>query len=108
VIALINSKEVYAQIAEYKTIKKEGIKQGTARYTQLMQICTKKYRKAVSKTAKLYNHALVVEEGGVSKEHQTISITDKVIKQLSDKEIKNYESLLHTFRRPLERINQRL
>ena len=101
-IALINSKEVYAQIAEYKTIKKEGIKQGTARYTQLMQICTKKYRKAVSKTAKLYNHALVVEEGGVSKEHQTISITDKVIKQLSDKEIKNYESLLHTFRCPLE------
>tara|TARA_R110000765_G_scaffold331021_1_gene421808 strand:- start:706 stop:1116 length:411 start_codon:yes stop_codon:yes gene_type:complete len=96
-IALVDSKKVYVKISEYQTIKKEGIQPGTARYSQLMTACTKKFRIAVTKTAKLYNYALVVEEGGVSKEHQTISITDKVIQQLSDKEIKKHELLFYTF-----------
>lgn len=66
-LAVVNSKEVYAEMSEYKRIKKEGIKPGTARYTQLMQICTKRYRSACKKLCGSKNYSLIVEIGGVRK-----------------------------------------
>ena len=79
-VGIIRSKVVYRAIQEYQTIIKEGIKPGTARYTQLMSACTKRYRAAVRAVA-MSRYVLIVEQGGVS-DYPTTDVTEKVIKEL--------------------------
>ena len=79
-VAVVKSKEVYFCIEEYKQIKEEGIKPGSARYTQLMAACTKKYRSGLRKAAS-GTYVLVIEEGGISG-YPVTDITKQVIEQL--------------------------
>ena len=76
-VGIVRSKEVYKEIPEYKLIKKEKIEKGTARYTQLMQICTNKYRKSLSIVAD-GKYELIVEQGGISN-YPITDITKKAI-----------------------------
>jgi Skp family chaperone for outer membrane proteins len=79
-VGIIRSKAVYRVMSEYQTILKEDIKKGSARYTQLMQKCTDKYKTAV-RTVASPKYALIVEQGGVS-DYPTTDVTDLVIKTL--------------------------
>tara|TARA_R110000851_G_scaffold50710_2_gene121025 strand:+ start:364 stop:723 length:360 start_codon:yes stop_codon:yes gene_type:complete len=76
---VVDSKKVYVVFPEYKTIVKENLKPGTARYSQLMTACTKKYRKALGKLASAENYVVIVEVGGVT-EWATLDVTNDVIK----------------------------
>tara|TARA_R100000458_G_scaffold29714_1_gene27251 strand:- start:2697 stop:3047 length:351 start_codon:yes stop_codon:yes gene_type:complete len=76
-VAVIDSKKVYHSFEEYQVILKEKIKPGTARYTQLMEACTKKYKYRVKKHA-VGKYVLVVEVGGV-KNYKTTNITNTII-----------------------------
>ena len=79
VIPVINSKEVYKHIPYYKTIIKEGLEQGTARYAKLMRQATTLYRSALGKAG----IPLIVEIGGVNKKlHKTEDVTKKIISLL--------------------------
>lgn len=75
---VVDSKKVYAVFPEYKTIIKENIERGTARYANLMTICTKKYKKAIRKLASTKNYVVIVEVGGVT-EWATLDVTDAII-----------------------------
>ena len=78
-VPVINSKEVYKHIPYYQTIIKEGIKQGTARYTQLMRKSTTLYKSTLGKSG----YSLIVEIDGVDKTlHKTEDITQKIISLL--------------------------
>ena len=66
-LALVNTKKVYKEIPEYKTIVKEQLKVGTARYSMLMQKCTKKFKSACQKLSSSKGYTLIVEVGGVGK-----------------------------------------
>ena len=79
-VAVVNSRTVYKSIPEYKIIVKEKVEKGSARYTQLMSVCTKKYTSAVFQAAK-QKYVLVVEVGGISG-YPTRDITDSVISKL--------------------------
>ena len=80
-VGVVKSVDVYEHIPEYKTIQKEKVKKGTARYTQLMLTCTKKFRGSLSKVAATYSYKLIVEIGGVS-DYPTTDVTKLVINGL--------------------------
>lgn len=78
-VHIINSKEVYKHIPYYQTIIKEGIKQGTAKYAQLMRRATTLYRNTLGKSG----ISLIVEIDGVDKTlHKTEDVTQKIISLL--------------------------
>ena len=79
-VGIVRSKDVYKTIPEYKIILKEDLKQGTARYTHLMQVCTKKYRKSLGRVAS-GKYELIVEKGGISN-YETTDITDIAISNI--------------------------
>ncbi|RMH01800.1 MAG: hypothetical protein D6702_10425 [Planctomycetota bacterium] len=65
-VATVRSTEVYTEIPAYKTIVKEGIERGTARWIQLMKEATAQFKKALKTVAATENYVLIVEEGGIS------------------------------------------
>jgi len=80
----------------YKTIIKEKLKKGTARYAKLIEQCTALYKATLDKSG----YSLIVETDGVDKTlHKTEDVTQKIISLLTPAERgnKNYESLLYTF-----------
>ena len=80
-VGVVNSPSVYEHIPEYKIILKQKIKRGTARYTQLMIICTEKFKKAVKSVALANDYKIVVEIGGVS-DYPSTDVTDLVIDKI--------------------------
>ena len=80
-VATVRSKEVYMAIPAYKTIQKEKVQKGTARYTQLMQTATQTYRRALKASADKGNYLLIVEEGGISG-YTTTDLTTGIIQSL--------------------------
>tara|TARA_R110002110_G_scaffold193493_1_gene402122 strand:- start:1577 stop:1975 length:399 start_codon:yes stop_codon:yes gene_type:complete len=95
-VYLVDSKKVYSQMAPYKTITKEKLKPGSARYNILISRCTTLYKATLGKS----EYSLIVEIGGVDKTlHKTEDVTTKIISLLTpaERRNKNYESLLHTF-----------
>ena len=95
-VYLVDSKKVYPEIPAYKTIMKEKLEKGTARYNILMRECTSLYKATLGKSG----YSLIVEIGGVDKKlHKTEDITQTLISLLKPAERgnKNYESLLYTF-----------
>ncbi len=81
-VGTLRSKDVYAQTSERKTIDREGIKPGTARYNQLMKEATKSYKAAVTKVAKSKSLKLMVEDGGISNYDYSSDVTSDVIAAL--------------------------
>ena len=80
----------------YKTITKEKLKKGSARYNILMRRCTALYKATLGKSG----YSLIVEIDGVDKTlHKTEDVTKKLISLLTpaERRNKNYESLLYTF-----------
>tara|TARA_R110000782_G_scaffold6529_15_gene22500 strand:+ start:15312 stop:15710 length:399 start_codon:yes stop_codon:yes gene_type:complete len=95
-VYLVDSKKVYVQMEPYKTITREGLKKGSARYNILMRRCTTLYKATLGKS----EYSLIVEIGGVDKTlHKTEDVTTKIISLLTpaERRNKNYESLLYTF-----------
>ena len=80
-VGTIRSKDVYAETPQRKTIDREGIKKGSARYNQLMKEATTSYKSAVKKVAKDKTLKLVVEEGGISG-YDVTDVTSDVIAAL--------------------------
>jgi hypothetical protein len=78
----VRSTEVYEQIEAYKTIKKEGVQEGTARWQQLMKEATAAYKAALKKVASDYSFVLIVEDGGISGYEHASDCTSSVIAAL--------------------------
>ncbi len=64
-VATIDSKRIYAKIPSYILIKKEKVKQGSARYHELMTKATREYKLILKQVAMEKNFVLIVENGGV-------------------------------------------
>ena len=79
-VGVMRIKEVYEEIPQYKTIKKEGVTEGSARWQQLMQEATESYKQAL-KTVAQGTYVLLVEEGGVTG-YSTTDVTKDLIKQV--------------------------
>ncbi|MAW61226.1 MAG: hypothetical protein CMJ94_10375 [Planctomycetes bacterium] len=80
-IGVVNSKKVYLEIPAYKTIVKDKIEKGSARYIQLMEEATAVYRSTLEKVAQDKSIKLIVETGGVSGV-KTSELTDAIIEAL--------------------------
>ena len=80
-IGVGDSKTVYLAIPEYKQIKKEKVKEGSARYFQLMKRATDRYHKALQKAAKEGGYYVLVEQGGVQG-YSTTNVTELCISNL--------------------------
>lgn len=80
-VGVVNSKKVYLEIPAYKTILKDKIEKGSARYIQLMEEATAVYRSTLEKVAKDKSVLLIVETGGVSGV-KTSELTDAIIEAL--------------------------
>ncbi len=80
-VAVVDSKKIYLQIPAYKTIVKDKIKKGSARYIKLMEEATALYRATLEKIANKESVKLVVEVGGVSGV-KTTDLTDAIIDAL--------------------------
>ena len=96
VVYIVDSQKVYLQITPYKTIIREKLKEGQARYAKLMRQCTSLYKATLGKSG----YSLIVEIDGVDKTlHKTEDVTNKIISLLTpaERRNKNYESLLYTF-----------
>ena len=96
VVHIVDSQKVYLQMTPYKTIIKEKLKKGQARYAKLMRQCTSLYKATLDKSG----YSLIVEIDGVDKTlHKTEDVTKKIISLLTpaERRNKNYESLLYTF-----------
>lgn len=78
-VGTVRSTEVYEQIEAYKTIKKEGVQEGTARWQQLMKEATAAYKAALRKVAGDNSFVLIVEEGGISGYEHASDCTASVI-----------------------------
>ncbi len=65
-VGTVRSTEVYEAIPAYKTIKKEGVSEGSARWQQLMREATESYKSALSTVARNQGLVLIVEEGAIS------------------------------------------
>lgn len=65
-VGTVRSTDVYDEIPAYKTIKKEGLEKGSARYNKLLAKATKEYKAALKKVGKDKGFALIVEEGGIT------------------------------------------
>jgi len=81
-VGVVRSKEVYLEIPAYKTILKEKVKKGTARYNQLINEATVAFKKALGKVAKKGGLVLIMEEGGIQG-YPTTDVTNGVIRALS-------------------------
>jgi hypothetical protein len=65
-VATVRSTDVYLKIPAYQTIVKEGIQEGTARWSKLMKEATEAYKKALRTVASNGSYVLIVEEGGIT------------------------------------------
>jgi hypothetical protein len=65
-VATVRSTEVYNATPAGKTIKKEGVEKGSARYNKLIRQATSTYKAALKKVANGSNYVLIVEAGGIS------------------------------------------
>lgn len=81
-VATVRSSDVYAEIPAYKTIQKEGLEKGSARYNQLIREATKAYKAALKKVAKDGSYVLIVEEGGISGYSHVTDATADIIAAL--------------------------
>ena len=82
-VGTVRSTEVYDETDQRKTIVREGIKPGTARYNQLMKEATKSYKDALKQVASDKSLKLIVEEGGISGyDDHTDDVTSDVISAL--------------------------
>lgn len=77
-VGTVRSTEVYEAIPAYKTIKKEGVSEGSARWQQLMREATDSYKSALSAVARNQSLVLIVEEGAISG-YSTSDVTSSVI-----------------------------
>ncbi len=77
-VGTIRSPEVYETIEAYKTIRKEGVTEGSARWQQLMLQATEVYKASMRSVASEQSLVLIVEEGGISN-YKTVDITNKAI-----------------------------
>jgi hypothetical protein len=77
-VGTVRSTDVYEAIPAYKTIKKEGVTQGSARWEQLMQEATSAFKSALRTVASNQSLVLIVEEGGISG-YSTSDVTSSVI-----------------------------
>jgi len=78
-VHLVDSQKVYLQMKPYKTIIKEKLKKGQARYVKLMSECTALYTSTLGKSG----YPLIVEIDGVDKTlHKTEDVTQKLISLL--------------------------
>jgi hypothetical protein len=82
-IGVVNSQSVYLKIPEYKKLKKEGYKKGSAQYYELMAKATKKYAESLKRASSLKNCYIIVENGGVEG-YTTIEVTQTCIKYFTD------------------------
>lgn len=81
-VATVRSTDVYDEIPAYKTIQKEGVEKGSARYNQLIREATKAYKAALKKVAKDGSYVLIVEEGGISGYSHVTDATADIIAAL--------------------------
>lgn len=65
-VGTVRSTEVYEAIPAYKTIKREGVTEGSARWQQLMREATESYKGALRTVAGNQGLVIIVEEGGIS------------------------------------------
>ena len=78
-VYLVDSQKVYLQMKPYKTIIKEKLEIGQARYAKLMRQCTTLYKATLGKSG----FSLIVEIDGVDKNlHKTEDVTKKLISLL--------------------------
>ena len=80
-VATVRPKEVYRAIPAYQTIVREKVKQGTARYTKLMQEATQQWNKGLTAAAESGSYFLVVEQGGITG-YPTTDLTAGIIQAL--------------------------
>lgn len=78
-VGTVRSTEVYEAIPAYKTIKKESVQEGTARWQQLMREATEAYKAALRKVAGDNSFVLIVEEGGITGYEHASDCTASVI-----------------------------
>ncbi len=64
-VGTVRSREVYEAIPAYKTIKKEGIREGSARWEKLMREATRDYKRVLRTVAAERGLVLIVEQGGI-------------------------------------------
>lgn len=81
-VATVRSSDVYDEIPAYKTIQKEGVEKGSARYNQLIREATKAFKAALKKVAKDGSYVLIVEEGGISGYSHVTDATADIIAAL--------------------------
>jgi hypothetical protein len=81
-VGTVRSTDVYDAIPAYKTIKKEGLEKGSARYTMLIGQATKAYKAALKKVGQDKSYALIVEEGGISGYTNVTDATSDIIAAL--------------------------
>ncbi len=78
-VHVVNSQKVYLEMTPYKTIMKEKLEKGQARYAKLMRQCTTLYKATLGKSG----YSLIVEIDGVDKTlHKTEDVTKKLISLL--------------------------
>ena len=80
-IAVVDSKAVYKEIPSYKTIIKESLKQGTARYQILMSKATATFKRSMKSYARTGSFVLIVEKGGIS-DYTVTDGTSGIIKEI--------------------------
>jgi len=80
-VAVVDSKKIYLEIPAYKTLLKEKVKKGSARYIKLMEEATAVYRATLEKVANKKSIKLIVEVGGISGV-KTTDLTDAIIDAL--------------------------
>lgn len=78
-VGTVRSTEVYEAIPAYKTIKREGVTEGSARWQQLMREATEAYKNALRSVAGSQSAVLIVEEGGISGYSNVTDVTSLVI-----------------------------
>lgn len=80
--AEVDADAVYAKIDEFKAIGDEGLEPGEVRYELLMAKASKRFGKALRKTAKAAGYDLVAALGAVKDADSVPDITDGVIENL--------------------------
>ena len=81
-VGTVRSQEVYRMIPAYKRIQEEKVEEGTARYNQLMREATAVYKRALGRSARSRNAALIVEQGGISGYASVVDLTGAIIAAL--------------------------
>jgi hypothetical protein len=79
-VGTVRSTEIYEAIPAYKTIRKEAVAEGSARWQQLMREATESYKNAL-KTASSAGYILIIEENGISG-YEATDITQNVIQAI--------------------------